>query len=293
MVEAQLQNMHAIRLLPAQPATNLVLENEMQAAVNNLLVANPSLQMWPMTMSPPPATPPSPAMVSTQKKGTRPRTTKRVRPPSTKVVKRQTTTSKSSKARKRKSTLTPSICTQVDTNATCSATPSNDLINLSINSPLLPSAGSTFYTGSSYATGTCTTSTFAASMPSTYVTSALVGNGFAPDPTFIGQYSQIMFMFSQIFDFVLAPSLTFSSPFGNSFVSSNPLCQSLAAGSAQNDPSILLFLYRQIIFNEFQNSLKEEILLHNPIGSVSTSAITVDKLLSIFGSTCRKLGINF
>ena len=293
MVEAQLQNMHARRLLQPQPASSVELDQETQTAVNNLLTSETSLRTWPLTMSPPPAPPPSPAMVSTPKKGTRPRTTKRVRPPSTKVMKRKTTTSKSTKARKPKSTLTPNIYTQANTYAACSATPSNDLINLSINSPLIPSAGSTFYTGSSYATGTCTTTTSAAPIPPTYLTSTLVGNGVAPDPTFIGQYSQIMFMFSQIFDFVLAPSLTFSSPFGNSFVSSNPICQSLAAGSAQNDPSILLFLYRQIIFNEFQNSLKEEILLHNPIGSVSTSAVTVDKLLSIFGSTCRKLGINF
>ncbi|KAF0138327.1 MAG: hypothetical protein FD122_3816, partial [Stygiobacter sp.] len=117
--------------------------------------------------------------------------------------------------------------------------------------------------------------------------------GCVLDPSFMGQYSQIMFMFSQIFDFVLVPSLTFSSAFGNTLMSSNPFCQSLAAGSAQNDPTILIFLYRQIIFNEFQNSLKEEILVHNPIGSPSASALTVEKILSIFGSSCRKLGINF
>ena len=109
---------------------------------------------------------------------------------------------------------------------------------------------------------------------------------------FIAQYSQIMFMFSQIFDFVIVPSLALSSSFGNSFSLSNPLGQSVAAGSAQNDQSILIFLYRQILFNEFQNALKEELLVHNPVGLPSASALTVDKLLSIFCLSCRKLGIN-
>ena len=293
MVEAQLQNMHAIRLLPPQPASSAELDQETQTAVNNLLTVEPSLRMWPMTMSPPPASPSSPAMVSTTKKVTRSRTTKRVRPPSTKVLKSQTTTSKSSKTRKRTCELTPTIYTQPNTSIPCSSTPSNDLLNLSINSPLLPSSGSNTFTCSANAAGTYTTSTSAASISSANVTSTLVGNGCVHDPTFMGQYSQIMFMFSQIFDFVLVPSLTFSSAFGNTLMSSNPFCQSLAAGSAQNDPTILIFLYRQIIFNEFQNSLKEEILVHNPIGSPSASALTVDKLLSIFGSSCRKLGINF
>ena len=250
MVEAQLQNLHAKRLLPPQPAFNLELDHETQTAVNNLLEAEPSLRIWPMTMSTPPAPPPSPAMVSAPKKATRPRSTIRARPPSTKVLKSQTITSRSSKPRKRTCTLIPNINTQPNTSVVFSSTPSNDLINLSINSTLGASIGSNIYSCNPYSTGTCTTSTSAASISSTYVSSALVGNGCVADATFIGQYSQIMFMFSQIFDFILVPSLTFSSAFGNSFISSNPLSQSLAAGSAQNDPTILIFLYRQMIFND-------------------------------------------
>ncbi len=242
MVEAQLQNMRAVRLLPPQPASSAELDQETQTAVNNLLTVEPSLRTWPMTMSQPPTPPSSPAMmVSKPKKVTRSRTTKRVRPPSMKELKSQTTTGKSSKTRKRTGTLTSSINIQPNTSPPCSSTPSNDLNNLSINSPLAPSTRSNNFTCSAYAARTFTSTTSAASISSAYVTSALVGNGCVLEPKFIGQYSQIMFMFSQIFDFVIVPSLTFPSAFGNTQISSNPFCQSLAAGSAQNDPTILIF----------------------------------------------------
>jgi len=301
MVEAQLQNVRAMRLLqsnqePPPPMVSVELDQETLEAVNNLMCADPSLRFWPITMTPPPAPPPSPAIVSTPKKATRSRSTKQAKTPSTKALKNQTAPSRNSKAVKRKITNTQSIHTQPNTSSSsvaCSSTstaPSQDSINFaSINSSLLGSTGLNNSTFSPQSNVTCTTaSTSTASASTSYLTTTtLVGNGIFPDSLVITQFSQIMFLFSQIFDFVIVPSLTFSSS-----LLSNPLGQSLAAGSAQNDPTILIFLYRQIIFTEFQNSLKDELLVHYPPGSASASLLTIDKMLSIFCSSCRKLGIN-
>ena len=308
MVEAQLQNVRAIRLLqsnqeqilapPPPPALSVALDQETLEAVNNLITADPSLRFWPMTMTPPPAPPPSPAIVSTPKKPTRSRTRKQAKTLSMKVLKKRTSPSRNAKTLKRKIVDITSIHTNPNTSSSSVASTSThsvtllESINPSINSSLLDSNGSNIYTCNSQPNVTSTTTTSTASVSTSYLPTTPVGNGIFSDSTFIAQFSQIMFLFSQIFDFIIVPSLTFSSAFCNSFVSSNTLCQSLAAGSAQNDPTILIFLYRQIIFTEFQNSLKYELLVQNAPCSASALPLTIDKLLSIFCASCRKLGIN-
>jgi len=306
MVEAQLQNVRALRLLQSNqeqilappPALSVALDQETLEAVNNLITADPSLRFWPMTMTPPPAPPPSPAIVSTPKKPTRSRTRKQAKTLSMKVLKKRTSPSRNAKTLKRKIVDITSIHANPNTSSSVASTSTHSVtlvesINPSINSSLLDSNGSNIYTCNSQPNVTSTsTSTSTASVSTSYLPTTLVGNGIFSDSTFIAQFSQIMFLFSQIFDFIIVPSITFSSAFCNSFVSSNPLCQSLAAGSAQNDPTILIFLYRQIIFTEFQNSLKYELLVQNAPCSASALPLTIDKLLSIFCASCRKLGIN-